>query len=532
MHQLSPDTVTVLPNNKRRRVDSPMKHQTGFKSIPKRVPTLGTASSQDGSSIDLSQQTPMGFLPQTEKDCQRLDEWVEKLDESTVRRVLKEAAMLHPGMYTSVWTEKRLLELAQADAKRRLEREEQIKVLNFSKQIQGVNYTTNNKFRSLRTSKQYELAGEAEGSVQYDMKKICAQICPESTQDNKTKAVLALCRIEFIVAYGGGCIGVEVRKSMGQESQFMDDLGKIVGYISDSDKEYFGRREDLMTMETQPSGLASPPELVGNVPTEPQTSVSCSSQTCRLWASFHSSTNQPPQATVRNNLAIAVVRHRDIHDMVETEYDRIQKEQQEKSNEDASVLSFVSEHTKVQKILYEEYDDFPNSKKQEIVYRALGNINQTIVGIPARVRPTSNWKTKFNAFLTLLWIGRGIVDSIGMLPNAIRAQMAFGSKLVEAIDDVYETMKHTQPGFGEDEYDDDESDDDEYDDDEEDREDESEPETEPLSFSKRENRIRYILYGKHTHLRDSQQDAITYDASSKIEDQIQKISDQIQPESL
>ncbi|CAD0109052.1 unnamed protein product [Aureobasidium uvarum] len=130
--------------------------------------------------------------------------------------------------------------------------------------------------------------------------------------------------------------------------------------------------------------------------------------------------------------------------MVETDYDRIQKEEQEKSNEDASVLSFVSEHTKVQKILYEEYDDFTNSKKQEIVLRALGNINQTIVGIPARVRTTSNWKTKFNAFLTLLWIGRGIVDGIGMLPNAIRAQMAFDSKLVEAIDDVYETMSKTE----------------------------------------------------------------------------------------
>lgn len=67
--------------------------------------------------------------------------------------------------------------------------------------------------------------------------------------------------------------------------------------------------------------------------------------------------------TVRDYLAIAVVRHKDIHDMVEREYGRIVKEHQDRKNEDASVLSFVNEHTKVQRVLCQEYDDLPNSKK-------------------------------------------------------------------------------------------------------------------------------------------------------------------------
>jgi hypothetical protein len=111
------------------------------------------------------------------------------------------------------------------------------------------------------------------------------------------------------------------------------------------------------------------------------------------------------QTKVCEYLAIAVVRHRDIHDMVETEYDRIAKQAQAQVYEDASVLSFVKEHKKVQNTLYQEYDDFPNSKKQEIVQVALCTTNQIILDISYRVRPTSNWRTKFNAFLTLIWIG-------------------------------------------------------------------------------------------------------------------------------
>jgi hypothetical protein len=57
---------------------------------------------------------------------------------------------------------------------------------------------------------------------------------------------------------------------------------------------------------------------------------------------------------------------------------------------------------------------------------------------------TSNWKTKFNAFLTLVWIGRGIIDSRGKLPIAIRAQMALDSTFVRAIEKIYDTMNHTE----------------------------------------------------------------------------------------
>ncbi|KAI5273492.1 hypothetical protein E4T47_03381 [Aureobasidium subglaciale] len=147
---------------------------------------------------------------------------------------------------------------------------------------------------------------------------------------------------------------------------------------------------------------------------------------------------------VRDLLAISVVRHKDIHDMVQYEYERTTLERQSQENEDASVLSFYKEHLEVQKILYGEYDDFVNPVKQEIVHRAFGSINETIMTIPSRVRPRSNWRTKFNAFLILVWIGRGIVDGIGILPNEIRIQMAVDSRLVEAIEHVYETMSEEE----------------------------------------------------------------------------------------
>jgi hypothetical protein len=150
------------------------------------------------------------------------------------------------------------------------------------------------------------------------------------------------------------------------------------------------------------------------------------------------------EATVRNHLAVAVVRHRDIHDMVETEWERVTQEAQGKSVEDASILSFVKEHAKVQKILYQEYEDLTNSKRQEIAQMAFTTINQIISDIPPRVRPTSSWRTKFNAFLALTWIGRAIVDGLGMLPNAIRARMAFDSTLILAIEEIYMTMSETE----------------------------------------------------------------------------------------
>ncbi|THW04199.1 hypothetical protein D6D26_02926 [Aureobasidium pullulans] len=147
---------------------------------------------------------------------------------------------------------------------------------------------------------------------------------------------------------------------------------------------------------------------------------------------------------VRDVLAIAVVRHRDIHDMVHTEYERTAQEMQDQLNEDASVLSFSKEHTKVQNILYGEYDELVHWRKQETVHRAFGSINEIIMAIPCHVRPRSNWKTKFNAFLTLIWIGRGIVDGIGSLPNEIRNQMAIDSKLVDAMERVYATMSEEE----------------------------------------------------------------------------------------
>ncbi|KAG9900908.1 hypothetical protein KCU98_g9113, partial [Aureobasidium melanogenum] len=238
--------------------------------------------------------------------------------------------------------------------------------------------------------------------------------------------------------------------------------------------------------DAQPSGIASsPPEPLEDVPVMPQVPASYAAQAPpnRLLAfvqpsphrplhvSFppsamlgHQSTNHvysnPPAnvslallpniiswidgGTLRDYLAIAAVRHKDIHDMVEREYKRIEKEHQDRKNEDASVFSFVNEHTKVQKVLCQEYDDLPNSKEQETVHRTLGTIKLTIMAIPPRVRLGSNWKTKFNAFLTLIWIGRAIADCNGMLPHAIRAQMGNGSELVEALGHVYAMMSEAE----------------------------------------------------------------------------------------
>lgn len=254
---------------------------------------------------------------------------------------------------------------------------------------------------------------------------------------------------------------------------------------SEPARNCIGSHVPYQTTDGLPSGLASPPEPSKDVPVMPQVSAASTPQPppshSRIFAQpspsqplpvffppyamlGHQSTNlvytNPPgnvplallpgfiscidEAKVRDYLAIAVVRHKDIHDMVEREYERIVKEKQDRITEDASVLSFAREHTKVQMVLYKEYDDYSNSRKQVIVHEALGSINRTIMAITSRVRPSSNWKTKFNAFLTLLWIGRGVIHGTGMLPNAIRAQMAVDTTLVVAIRYVYATMSETE----------------------------------------------------------------------------------------
>ncbi|THY84694.1 hypothetical protein D6C95_08091 [Aureobasidium pullulans] len=206
-----------MPSTKRKRVDSPMEYQNTLAAVPKPTGPLQSTSPERPLQNDyIVQHGPIHHVPQTEKDCQKLGEWVETLDESTVRRLLKDAATLHSDMYTSVWIEKRMVELAETNARRRLMMEEQAKVLDFSKQIQGVSHTINRKYNGLRASKQYEMAQEAEGDI------------------------------GSIVAHGGGCVGEEVRKSIGQYSDFMDNLWKIIKNMNDSDKEYVRRREDLM----------------------------------------------------------------------------------------------------------------------------------------------------------------------------------------------------------------------------------------------------------------------------------------------
>jgi hypothetical protein len=150
------------------------------------------------------------------------------------------------------------------------------------------------------------------------------------------------------------------------------------------------------------------------------------------------------EAKVREILATAVVRHQDIHNAVATEYEMVARTAQEQHYEDTSILSFTKEHRTVQNLLYQEYDDFSNSKKHDIVQATLSAINQNILDILSHVRMTSDWRTKFNAFLTLVWIGRGIIDGRGKLPMAIRAQMALDSTFVQAIARIYDMMNHTE----------------------------------------------------------------------------------------
>ncbi|KAG9623473.1 hypothetical protein KCV04_g12896, partial [Aureobasidium melanogenum] len=107
-----------------------------------------------------------------------------------------------------------------------------------------------------------------------------------------------------------------------------------------------------------------------------------------------------------------------------------------RKKEDAGILSFAQERIRVQKTLDQEYDNLPNPTKWEILNQTLDTINQNIMAIPPPVRPGSNWKTKFNAFLNLIWIGSVIANDEGMLAGAIRAQMVNGSELVKALDHV------------------------------------------------------------------------------------------------
>ncbi|KAG9681958.1 hypothetical protein KCU95_g354, partial [Aureobasidium melanogenum] len=150
------------------------------------------------------------------------------------------------------------------------------------------------------------------------------------------------------------------------------------------------------------------------------------------------------QDTVRNYLTIAAVHHRDIRDMVEREYERIVEEHEARNKEDADILSFAQERIRVQKTLGQEYETLPDPMKWEILDQALDTINRNIMAIPPLVRPESNWKTKFNAFLNLVWIGSAIVDGDGMLPAVIRSQMVDGSELVKALYHVCAMMSEAE----------------------------------------------------------------------------------------
>jgi hypothetical protein len=65
----------------------------------------------------------------------------------------------------------------------------------------------------------------------------------------------------------------------------------------------------------------------------------------------------------------------------------------------------------------------------------------------------------------------------------------------------------------------------------EDEESDDESDTAVLGFEARANRVSYILYTKHSHLRDSQQAHITWDAAHGIIQHIQKIADVTRPDS-
>lgn len=215
-------------------------------------------------------------------------------------------------------------------------------------------------------------------------------------------------------------------------------------------------------MDARPSGLGFPPEPSKDVPVMRQVPASYAPEappkqpSAVVQPNPHQSNHvhlNPPtnvfpallpsliswidQDTVRNYLTIAAIRHRDIRDMVEREYERIVEEHQARKKEDAGILSFAQERIRVQKTLDQEYDNLPNPLKWKMLNQALDTINRNIMAIPPLVRPGSNWKTKFNAFLDLIWIGSAIADGDGVLPGAIRAQMVNGSELVKALDHVY-----------------------------------------------------------------------------------------------
>ncbi|KAH0017252.1 hypothetical protein KCU78_g7595, partial [Aureobasidium melanogenum] len=256
--------------------------------------------------------------------------------------------------------------------------------------------------------------------------------------------------------------------------------------LPDTQPSGLSSHKSRQSMDARPSALASsPPEPSEHVPVMPQVPASYAPQAPPNQPSAfaqpgphqplrgifspnaipgHQSTNHmypnPPtnvfpallqgliscidQDTVRNYLTIAAVHHKDIRDMVEREYERIVEEHEARKKEDAGILSFAQERIRVQKTLNQEYDNLPNPKKWEILNQTLDTINRNIMAIPPLVRPGSNLKTKFNAFLNLIWIGSAIADGEGMLPGAIRAQMVNGSELVKALDHVHAMMTALQ----------------------------------------------------------------------------------------
>ncbi|KAG9515590.1 hypothetical protein KCV07_g7366, partial [Aureobasidium melanogenum] len=351
----------------------------------------------------------------------------------------------------------------------------------------------------------------------------------------------------------------------------------------------------------QPSGLASLPESSKDVPVMPQVPASYALQAppnhlsalvqptphqplhvgfppCAMFG--HRSTNHvypnPPanvslallpnviswadDRTVRDYLAIAVVRHKDIHDMVEREYGRIVKEHQDRKNEDASVLSFVNEHTKG--LVYSSATQSNDSAQQKGPPLELASCSE-----PPPDRSAPAYARLHDADI-LSYISHAVakLDKVKVLEILATAAMRHDdvyketrrslveeatselknrSKLFEhlvaqdrldfesalreenatrAAAPATRVTQNTQEIFSEDEYD---GGDDEAEVVENDLE-----TTDILTFTDNVRRVHYVLNTRYAGLRDSQQSYITLEAATKIEDQMQNISDQVVPHSL
>lgn len=264
--------ATTAGSNKRRRVESPVQHQTNSPVETHNLPHCK----------DLADQ-PLMLYEKAPTEAQ-FKEIVEKLDQSDVRKLLTQAAqyldqsdvrklLLNAAVSNELVGIKVASELTHIQLLCKNERAWKIQEerptssqpelpdqlpespivyedegLVFEAEIQEVDNIINKKWVRLSRTQQFEKAGEAADLVKQEIAKIAQSVTWKSHYETKMNGILALLDIGTTILDGPGCIGDEVRKRVGRDEWFSNTVMDIVSFMLPSEVQTFAT-DDMDTLE-------------------------------------------------------------------------------------------------------------------------------------------------------------------------------------------------------------------------------------------------------------------------------------------